>query len=275
MKLLIAVDMEGISGVVNWDQVTPGHAEYNRFRHIMTADVNAAIEGATRAGVEEIIVADGHWDGTNILIEELDPRARLHSGNAAPLAMTQGIETGVDAVFFIGYHARVGSELASLDHTWSSIRVANLWLNGNLVGETELNSAICGHYGAPVLLVSGDQTVSAQAKEWIPEVETVQVKRATSRYSAECLHPSLAQEKITAAAEKAIEKFKAGKGPKPIQLSTPVTVTVEFPKSAQCDGAALFPGAKRLDARKMEAQFEDMVSAFKGFRSLVNLADRS
>ena len=72
MKILIAVDMEGITGVTTWDQVTPGHAEYSRFRKLMTQDVNAAIRGATEAGADEIIVADGHWNGSNILVEELD-----------------------------------------------------------------------------------------------------------------------------------------------------------------------------------------------------------
>lgn len=274
MKLLIAVDMEGISGVVNWDQVTPGHPEYERFRSIMTADVNAAIAGAAKAGAGEIIVADGHWDGCNILIEELDPRARLHSGNAAPLAMTQGVESGVDAAIFVGYHARMGSENANLDHTWSSTRVANLWLNDRLVGETELNASLCGYFGAPVLMISGDQTVCAQASEWISGIETAAVKRATSRYSAECLPPQVSQELIAEKASSAVSKFLAGKGPQPVKIGTPVTVTLEFIHSAQADGAALLPGAKRLSGRKVEAQYEDMLVAYKAFRALVNLGNR-
>jgi len=274
MKLLIAVDMEGISGVVNWDQVTPGHAEYERFRSIMTADVNAAIAGAAKAGADEIIVADGHWDGCNILIEELDPRARLHSGNAAPLAMTQGVETGVDAAILVGYHARMGSEAANLDHTWSSTRVANLWLNDRIVGETELNSTLCGYFDVPVLMISGDQTVCAQASEWISGIETAVVKRATSRYSAECLPPQVSQKLSTEKAGSAVAKFLAGKGTTPVKIGSPVKVTVEFINSAQADGAALFPGAKRLNGKRVEAQFEDMLTAYKAFRTLISLANR-
>ena len=274
MKLLIAVDMEGISGVVNWSQVTPGHPEYERFRYLMTADVNAAIAGAAQAGADEIIVADGHWDGCNILIEELDPRARLHSGNAAPLAMSQGVETGVDAAIFIGYHARMGSELANLDHTWSSTRVANLWLNDRIMGETELNASLCGHFGVPLLMISGDQTVCAQASEWLPGIETAVVKRATSRYSAECLQPQVSQKLITETVSTAVTKFLAGNSPAPVKVEKPVKVAVEFMNSAQTDGAALLPGAKRLHGRKVEIQVEDMLSAYKAFRSLVNLGDR-
>ncbi len=99
MKLLIAADMEGISGVVHWDQVTPSHPEYTRFRKIMTADVNAAIRGVMQAGAEEILVTDGHANGMNILIEELVAPARLNSGNGSPFSMVQGVDSGVDGVF--------------------------------------------------------------------------------------------------------------------------------------------------------------------------------
>ena len=69
MKILIAADMEGISGVTNWNQVDPSHYEYARFRRLMTAEVNAAIRGAIEAGGTEVIVADGHSNRSNILIE--------------------------------------------------------------------------------------------------------------------------------------------------------------------------------------------------------------
>ena len=114
MKILIAADMEGISGVTHGDQTTPGHSEYARFRKIMTADVNAAVQGAYAAGAEEVEVTDGHWDGANLLIEELDSRARLNAGNGSPFSMVQGVENGVDGVFFVGYHACAGSKNAAI-----------------------------------------------------------------------------------------------------------------------------------------------------------------
>ena len=127
MKLLIAVDMEGITGVVNFDQTDPHHPEYQRFRRLMTQDVNAAVRGAVAGGAETILVTDGHWNSTNILIEELDARAILNSGSPSHYSMVEGVDSGVDAAFFIGYHARMGTENAILDHTWSSSRVKNLW----------------------------------------------------------------------------------------------------------------------------------------------------
>src|SRR5688500_8008067 len=210
MKIVIAVDMEGITGVTTWDQVTPGHAEYSRFRKLMTQDENAAIRGAAEAGADEIIVADGHWNGSNILIEELDPRARLNTGSPSPFSMMQGIDESVDGVMFIGYHARNGSPNAVLDHTWSASTVANVWLNDILTGEYGLNAAVAGHFGVPVIMVSGDQTACAQVTELLGDVEAAIVKQATGRFAAECLTPQAAQELLFAKAARAIGRLAGG-----------------------------------------------------------------
>src|SRR5215208_5586327 len=226
MKILIATDMEGITGVTTWDQVTPGHAEYARFRKQMTEDVNAAIRGACDAGAEEVIVADGHWNGSNILIEELDPRARLNTGSPSPFSMMQGIHESIDGVMFVGYHARNGSPNAILDHTWSSRTVANVWLNNILTGEYGLNAAVAGHFGVPVIMVSGDQTACAQVTELLGNVETAIVKQASSRFSAECLAPQVSQELIYQAAGRAVQRVAEADVTDLFRLDTPIRVTV-------------------------------------------------
>ncbi|MEN4042485.1 MAG: M55 family metallopeptidase [Anaerolineaceae bacterium] len=274
MKLLIAVDMEGITGVSSWDHVSPEHPQYVRFRQMMTADVNAAVQGALAGGADEVIIADGHGSGQNIMIEELEARAALHSGNHAAFAMVSGIDTGVDAVFLVGYHARAGSSPAVLDHTWSSSRVFNAWLNGRVTGEIGLNAALCGHFGAPVLMISGDQTATAEAAEWIPGIEKAVVKQATSRYAAIALPPEKTGEIILAAAQRAVQRFLAGEGPQPIVASAPVTVAVEFTNTGMADSAALLPGARRLEARKVEFTAPDMPSAYLAFRAMVSMADK-
>ena len=143
MKILIACDMEGLPGVVSWDHVAPDHPEYTRYRKIMTASVSAAVRGAFNGGADDVLVADGHAFGRNILIEELDSRARLNIGTNFPYAMVKGVETGVDAVMYVGYHARAGTLNAVLCHTWSR-RIANVWLNDRPVGEIGLNAALVG-----------------------------------------------------------------------------------------------------------------------------------
>ena len=238
MKILIAVDMEGITGVVHGDQVTPTHPEYDRFRRLATGDVNAAIRGAFAAGADEVVVSDGHWDNRNLLIEQLDPRARLNSGSPRPFSMVQGIDGDVAGVFFIGYHARVGTPDAILDHTWSTARVAGLWLNDQETGEIGLNAAVCGHFGAPVLMISGDQSACAEATALLGPVEAVEVKHATGRNSAECLSPHETALLIEQGAARAVGRLLAGKAAAPFRLTAPIGVAVAFIRSEMADGAA-------------------------------------
>jgi D-amino peptidase len=271
MKILIAADMEGITGVTTWDQVTPGQAEYARFRKLMTDDVNAAIRGAFDAGADEVIVADGHWNGSNIFIEELDPRARLNTGSPSPFSMMQGIDESIDGVMFIGYHARNGSPDAILDHTWSSRTVASVWMNDILTGEYGLNAAVAGHFGVPVILVSGDQTACAQVTELLGAVETAVVKQASSRFAAECLPPQVTQEIICLSAERAVERLAQGDIPEPFVLDMPITVTIEFFTSDMADRATRIPFTKR-EGTRVSLTAPEMASAYNGFRAMVMLA---
>jgi D-amino peptidase len=271
MKLLIAVDMEGISGVVDWKQVDSSHAEYQRFRRVMTDDVNAAVSGAAEGGADEIVVSDGHGYAKNILIEELDERARLNSGSPSPFAMVQGIDSGVQAAFFIGYHAQMSAQNAILAHTWSSQRVSNVWLNERLVGEIGLNAAVCGSFGVPVLLLTGDLAACLEAQEWIPGIEVVTVKQASGRQAAECLPPGVAQPLIREAAKRVIQGFREHSRPG-LQIDLPVTITIEFMNTVMADAASILPGLTRVDGRRVEFQAGDMPTAYRLFRSAVGLA---
>jgi len=271
MKILIAADMEGVTGVTNWDQVTPGHPEYGRFRRLMTGDINAAVRGAFDGSADAVAVVDGHWNGSNILVEDLDPRAKLNSGTAAPLSMMQGIDQEIDGVVFIGYHARHGTPLAVLDHTWSSTCVQNLWLNGQIAGEYSLNAALAGHHGAPVLLASGDQSVCAQIVTILPGVTGVEVKHATGRFSAECLPPIVTAELIEQGTKSAVQRLRRKEAPAPYRLSTPIQVTVEFKASDMADRAGALTGTARGDL-KVSITAPDMPAAYRVFEVMVELA---
>lgn len=272
MKILIAADMEGISGVVSWNQVDPSHSEYTRFRKIMTQDVNAAVRGAFEGGASEVSVSDGHAFAMNILVEELDPRARLNSGQFTPLGMVQGVSREVRGVLLIGYHARAGTHNAILDHTWSSMTVSNLWLNDLLVGEAGLNAAVCGHFDAPVLMVSGDQSVCAEVTELMGNVETAIVKVASGRMAAECLPLAASHELIFERGKRAVARLAAGESPPPFKISLPVRVVVEFISSDMADRATTLPGSRRESGRRVEFNAEDMPSALNAFRTMVGLA---
>lgn len=270
MKIQIAADMEGIVGVTSWEHVGSSHGEYARFRRLMTASVNAAIEGACKGGADALVVSDGHGGGSNILIEELDGRARLNSGSPSPFSMVQGIGDDVDGVIFVGYHARAGTPQAILDHTWVG-STTGVWLNGTEVGEIGVNAGVCGHFGAPVIAISGCRAACAEAVALLGEVETAPVKVATSRTAAECLTPGAAMVLIRNAATRAVERLRSGEAPAPYVVETPVELAVEFNSSNSADGAALLPGARR-DGRRLAYTAADMPEAYRIFRSLVRLA---
>jgi len=271
MKILIACDMEGLPGVVDWDHVSNKHPEYERYRKIMTASVNSAVRGAFDGGASQVLIADGHANGRNLMLEELDSRASLNIGPDYPYGMIKGIETEVQAVMYIGYHARAGTLKAVLCHTWSG-NIANVWLNGTLLGEIGLNAAVCGHFGAPVILISGDQSACAEAVELLGPVETAIVKRAFSYFGAECLPLSDAYQLIATAAQRAVTRLKAVDVPSPYRLTCPITLTVELNGVEKADQAQIFPGVRRLDSRRLEYTAEDMILAYRAFQTIAALA---
>ena len=266
MNVLISVDMEGISGVVTGGHTSSNHKEYERFRKLMTAEANAAVEGALAGGATEVVVNDSHAGMANILIEELNPAAELISGNPKPFGMMQGIGPDVDALFFVGYHGASGTGASVLEHTCSG-HLVEARLNGQSVGETGLNAALAGAYGVPVVLVTGDTAVTEEARALLGEIETVAVKEGVTRTAARCLHPEVAQEKIRQAAERALKL-----GVSPFALSPPITVRVAFQRAAHADMAALIPGSVRVDGRTVEWTGGDMPTVYKTFRAMTSLA---
>lgn len=266
MNLLISVDMEGIAGVVTGNHTSSRHQEYERFRKLMTAEANAAIEGALAGGADKIVVNDSHGGMTNILIEEMNPAAELISGNPKPFGMMQGMGPGVDAVFLIGYHAASGTGAAILEHTWSG-HLVKVRLNGQAVGETGLNAALAGAYGAPVLLVAGDQAVTEEARALLGEIETVAVKQGVTRTAAQCLHPEVAQEHIRQAAKRALKLNVP-----PFTMSSPITLQIVFMRATHADMAALIPGSQRVDGRTVEWKGEDMPTVYRVFRAMATLS---
>jgi D-amino peptidase len=276
MKILISADMEGVSGIVHWEQVTPGQPEYlSRGRRLMTADVNAAIHGAFEGGASEVVVSDGHWDGRNILIEELDARARLNSGSPSPFSMLQSIDDTPTpaALIFVGYHSMAGTKKGVLDHSWSDERIRAVYVNDRLVGEIGLNAALAGEFGAPVIALTGDQHACAEAQDLLgPALEIAVVKNATGRYAAQCLPLAEARERICDAAARGVLKFREGQAASTFHVNVPVRLAVEFLQTQHVDRAFLIPGTERVSGTRLEYSAPDMVTAQRAFRAMVGLA---
>jgi len=266
MRILIAADMEGISGVTHWEHVDPKHPEYQRFRAIMTDEINAAIDGALDAGATAITVTDGHNNGRNILIEKLHAPAHLNSGSPAPLSMVEGVQHS-DVVVFIGYHAMAGTPNAILCHTWTD-QVRGVWLNDRAVGEIGLNAAVCGSFNVPIGLVTGDVAATQEAIDLLGPIETVAVKRAVSRMAAECYPIEENQQAIRAAAARAVKATHA-----PWRVESPITLVVELSRPDQIDRALRTPGSVRVSGTKIQWMGDDMREAYRAFRAIVGLGE--
>lgn len=242
MLVYISVDMEGVAGVVHVDQTRRTGHDYNRARGWMTAETNAAIEGAFAAGATSVLVNDSHGDMRNLELSQLDRRAELISGSLKPLSMVQGITAKAACALFVGYHAGAASQAGILDHTYYGRVVAKLRVGGRDWNETALNAAVCGELGVPVALVTGDQTVCAQAREHLGDVVTVQVKDAITRYAARSLLPAVACEKIRDGAAEAVVRAKSLK---PFRPPAPFDLEIDFVNAACADAAELVPQTRR------------------------------
>jgi D-amino peptidase len=261
LKILISADMEGIGGVVTWDiQADSKGREYEKFRKLMTEEVNAAIQGALDAGATEIVVADSHGDGQNLDVELLNPVAKLIRSWPRPLLMAQGVDETFDAAVFIGYHASEGAVDGVLSHTMSSRRIYEIKLNGDTVPDAGFNAAVAGHFGVPVVFLSGDQTILAEARKLLGPIEGVEVKHALGRYSAETLHPQVVQEKIRAGVAAALRRKSDFK---PYRLASPIKLQLSFKSSVHAELLAMLPGIERLDAHTIVFTARDMVEASK------------
>ena len=272
MRVYISVDMEGVAGVVHEDQTNPIDPrcgpEYARFRRLMTAEANAAIQGAADAGATRILVNDSHWTMRNLLAEELHEAAELLSGGPKPRSMMEGIDGGYDAALCIGYHARAGTRAAILDHTYTD-RLIDVRLNGRSVGELGLNAALAGVFDVPVVLVSGDAALATEAHDLLgDEVATVIVKEAVGRHAARSLAPAVACRRIREAAAKALKR----KGAKPFTVEAPITLEADFSKTVEADMAELVPGSLRTSGRTVAFTHHDYKEVCRAWRAMHNLA---
>ena len=269
MKVFISADLEGVAGVVHEEHVMRDGREHDRARKLMTQEVNAAVEGALEAGASGIVVNDSHGTMRNIIPEELHEAAELVTGSPKPLSMMQGIDDTFDAAFFVGYHAMPSSFPSVMGHTYYGRVVYNLKVNKRIMGETGVNAAIAGCFNVPVVLVTGDETVTQEATELLGKVGTVAVKKAVGRYAAQCLTPVKARKLIKEAAAKALKRIGEFE---PFKLEPPITFEIDLINSGMTEMAMLIPGVEQIASRTVAYTSKDLIGAFKAFRAIIALA---
>lgn len=265
-NVFISFDLEGISAVTSWQSMKRDSKDLERIRSIATQEVNAAIRGIRKSGMSigMITVCDAHASGENLLADELDSGVDLVKGTPRKYYMMHGITKGYDVAFFIGYHAMAGSQLGGMDHTYSSASVYNIEINGQHVGETEINAALAGYYDVPVGLVTGDNVLIAQVrKSFGKEIETVITKRGISRFAAQCRHPIDVHAEIAAKASRVMKKINKLKI---FRFRTPIRAEIDLASTLIADMAELIPGVKRTTGRKVIFRTKDILEFYRTLR---------
>jgi D-amino peptidase len=269
VKVFISVDMEGIGGVVTDQQLGPTGFEYQRFREFMTAEALAAIAGAREAGATQFVVADAHGNMQNLLIERFPADVTIIRGSPRPLSMMEGIDSTFSAAFFIGYHSATTNVAGVRAHTISSATFADIRINGRPMAESGINTMIAGHFGVPVVMVSGDSAAVAEVQATTRAtggVEGAVVKRPISFHAAAVMTPQASQDLIKAKAKAAIQALSTA-GRRPLAVDRSLVLELQYKNYTPAELMAFMPGVERVDAHTIRFRASSIrdVSRFISF----------
>jgi D-amino peptidase len=263
LRIYISADMEGVVGAVTGEQLGPGGFEYQRFRQFMTNEVNAAIDAARAAGATEFLISDSHGNGQNLLIEQLPDDVMVVRSWPRPLGMMEGIDDSFDGVIFIGYHASTANTRGVRAHTMSSASITGLRLNGIEMTEGSMNAAIAGHFGVPVILITGDDAAVAENQVIIGDIEGAIVKWANGFHSATTMTPEAAYEEIrtrTASAISRIGDFE------PYVLETPIELELSLKNYMPIETLSYLPNVEKVNSHTIRFMGQDMIEISKFLR---------
>ncbi|MFF0460186.1 M55 family metallopeptidase [Streptomyces mexicanus] len=249
MRVYISADMEGVTGLVDAEDVQPHGRDYERGRRLMAEDVNAAVRGALAVGAVDITVNDAHGPMRNLLPEAVHPAARLVRGRPKQMGMLEGLVPEHDAMVCVGYHSRAGAP-GVLSHSFMGHEIEDMWLDGRPVGEIGLAHATAAAVGVPVVVLTGDDCACAEMAEWDASVRTVAVKYARDRFAA-VLRP--ADEARTAIEEAVAAGLSAPAVPR-VPDPGPSTLTVRWQSTSVATTLLGLPGVTSTDSRTVRAE---------------------
>lgn len=261
------VDMEGISGVYSERMVRVGATEWSqRTRQLATAEVNVLVEGAIAGGAARVWIQDGHDAGENLLSDQLHEAAELIVGAQAVADHMPGLDDSFDKLFLVGFHARMGTPHALMDHSVTTTTVSEIRFNEMAVGEIGIYAAYAGLRGIPTSLITGDAAAVEEAKGLLGEIEAVAVMDSYGRATTRIRSPKITHPQLRAAAERAVHSSYA-----PWKPETPLHLAIDFLRSSDADMAEMVPGTQRTGARTVEYVHDDYEMVFKALKSMIYL----
>jgi len=256
--ILMITDAEGVGGVCRQDQTDPKDQE---MRQLLTGEINAAVEGFLAGGADEVVVWDGHDGSQTLSTLTIHPRARLVIGVLGPSML---MDRGFSAVAYIGQHSKANTRGGIMAHSYSSLGIQNMLLNGKPVGEIEVIAAMAGHFGIPAIMLSGDRAAADELHAIVPAAELAVVKEGLARYTCISLSAPAARDAIREAARRSVAKIGAIK---PYVVPGPVTLQVEYTtRNSLPIDAGSRAGAEILDDRTIRFRGKDILEAWRLYR---------
>lgn len=253
--VFMITDAEGVAGVCRQEQTNPKDPE---MRQLLTGEINAAVSGFYDGGATDVFVWDGHDGSQTLSALTIDPRAHLIMGS---LPANMLMERHYSALAFVGQHARANTPGGVMAHSYSSLGIQNLLMNGKPVGELETRTALAGWFDTPVIFLSGDQAAAEQIKKIDPDAETAVVKEGIDNYTCISLSAEGARRLIRERADAAMKKIGTIK---PYRITGPVTIEMEYTsRNALRPNTAMKPGAEIIDARTVRYYGKDFLEAWQ------------
>jgi len=262
-KVFVVTDMEGVSGIFDTDlQCLPGQSpQFEESRKVLTGEINAAVDGLYDGGATEVVVWDGHDGSRTLSVLDIHPKARLLAGE--PISPTLELDASYSAIIFIGQHAMAGAEKGILSHSYSSLGVQNMWVNGKPVGEIAGRVMLAGTFGIPAVMLSGDTAACREFHDLVPQGECAEVKSGVSRTAGYMLPHPTACALIRERARRAMERLSEFQ---PYKISGPVELKVEFTTRAVHEFTSR-EGLERVNERTWVFKGKDVVEAWLKYSS--------
>lgn len=253
-SVFLITDAEGVAGVCRQDKTDPKDAE---MRQLLTGEINAAVDGFFDGGADEVVVWDGHDGSQTLSALTIHPRSKLLMGG---LGVSMSLERGYAAVAFVGQHSMANVKGGIMAHSYSSLGIQNMRMNGKPVGEIETRVALAGWYGVPVIFLSGDRAAVEEYRRVVPFGEVAEVKEGLGRYTCISLSAEFARALIRDRARAAMAKI--GKI-KPVKIEGPVTFEIEYTtRNSLPIDAGRAPGAEVVDDRTVRYRGKDFFEAW-------------